>query len=41
MIKQGAQGTGCTSGILKAKDPYAMVEEMLSSLRRAWDELHY
>ena len=40
MIKLGAQATGSTSGIIKAKDPYAMVEEMLFSLRKAWDELH-
>ena len=39
-IKLGAQATGSTSGILKAADPYAMVEEMLFNLRRAWDELH-
>ena len=32
--------TGSTSGILQAADPYAMVEEMLFNLRRAWDELH-
>lgn len=40
MIKLGAQATGSTSGIIKAKDPYAMVEEMLFNLRKAWDELH-
>lgn len=39
-IKLGAQATGSTSGIIKAADPYAMVEEMLFNLRRAWDELH-
>ena len=39
-IKLGAEATGSTSGIIKAKDPYAMVEEMLYNLRRAWDELH-
>ena len=39
-IKQGAMATGSTSGILKATDPAAMVEEMISSLRRAWDEIH-
>ena len=39
-IKLGAQATGSTSGILKAKDPYAMVEEMIYNLRKAWDELH-
>ncbi len=37
-IKLGAQATGSTSGILKAADPYAMVEEMLYNLRKAWDE---
>lgn len=40
VIKLGAQATGSTSGIIKAKDPYEMVEEMLYSLRKAWDELH-
>ena len=39
-IKLGAMATGSTSGIIRAQDPYAMVEEMLSNLRRAWDELH-
>ena len=39
-IKLGAQATGSTSGIIKAQDPNAMVEEMLYSLRKAWDELH-
>ena len=39
-IKLGAQATGSTSGIIKAADPEAMVEEMISALRRAWDELH-
>ncbi len=37
-IKLGALATGSTSGILKAADPYAMVEEMLYNLRKAWDE---
>ncbi|MHB1454157.1 MAG: triose-phosphate isomerase [Saccharofermentanales bacterium] len=40
MIIAGAQATGSTSGIIKAADPYAMVEEMLFSLRSAWDKLH-
>ncbi|MDP4132673.1 MAG: triose-phosphate isomerase [Bacillota bacterium] len=39
-IKLGAMATGSTSGVIKAKDPYAMVEEMIYSLRKAWDELH-
>ena len=40
VIKLGAMATGSTSGIIKAADPAAMVEEMLFNLRRAWDELH-
>ena len=39
-IKLGAMATGSTSGIIKASDPAAMVEEMLYNLRKAWDELH-
>ncbi len=39
-IKLGAQATGSTSGIIKADDPYAMVEEMIFNLRVAWDELY-
>ena len=39
-IKLGAQATGSTSGIIKAADPYAMVEEMLFNLRKAWDEMN-
>lgn len=40
VIKAGAFATGSTSGIIKADDPYAMTEEMLFNLRKAWDELH-
>ncbi len=40
VIKAGAMATGSTSGIIKAKDPYAMVEEMIYSLRKAWDEIN-
>lgn len=39
-IRLGAQATGSTSGIIKSADPYAMVEEMIYYLRKAWDELH-
>jgi len=39
-IALGAEATGSTSGIIKAADPYAMVEEMLFNLRKAWDDLH-
>ena len=30
--------TGSTSGIIKAPDPVAMAEEMISAVRRAWNE---
>jgi triosephosphate isomerase len=39
VIAGGAQGTGSTSGIVLAKDPFAMLEEMISSVRAAWDTL--
>ncbi|MDR3577143.1 MAG: triose-phosphate isomerase [Anaerolineaceae bacterium] len=40
IIKLGAQAAGSTCGIIKAADPFAMVEEMISSVRKAWDETH-
>ena len=40
IISLGAQATGSTSGIIKAKDPFAMLEEMILSVRKAWNETH-
>ena len=40
IIAAGAQGTGSTSGIIKAPDPFAMLEEMIRSVRQAWDNTH-
>lgn len=40
VIKAGANATGTTSGIMKAKDPEAMLEEMIKAVRTAWDEVH-
>ena len=40
VMMAGAEATGCTSGIIKAEDPSAMVEEMICALRTAWDEAH-
>lgn len=37
-IMAGADATGSSSGIAKAADPGAMVWEMLSALRQAWDD---
>jgi len=34
----GAEGTGSTSGILKAKDPYRVMEEMIFALKDAWQK---
>lgn len=39
-IIAGADATGSSSGVAKAKDRAAMVDEMISAVRRAWDE-HY
>lgn len=40
VIKAGADATGTTSGIMKADDPEAMLEEMISAVRAAWDKTH-
>lgn len=40
VILLGAEGTGCTSGILKSEDPIRKTEEMIQALREAWVEKH-
>lgn len=40
VIKAGADATGTTSGIMKAEDPEAMLDEMIKAVRMAWDEVH-
>lgn len=40
VIAAGAQGTGSTSGIILAQNPFAMLEEMISAVRAAWDKTH-
>ena len=40
VILAGAEATGTTSGIMKASDPEAMLEEMIHAVRSAWDEVH-
>ena len=37
-IMLGADGVGAASGIVCASDPLAMVEEMVSSVRRAYED---
>jgi len=39
-IKAGADATGSSSGVAKAADRAAMVDEMISAARKAWDERH-
>jgi triosephosphate isomerase len=40
IVISGAQGTGSTSGIIKARDPQKMLEEMISCVREAWNKTH-
>jgi len=40
IIKAGSQAAGSTSGIIKAHDPFAMLEEMIRAEREAWDQTH-
>jgi triosephosphate isomerase (TIM) len=40
IISAGSQAAGSTSGIIKASDPYAMLEEMILAVRTAWDDIH-
>ena len=37
VIRLGAEATGSTSGILKALDPVATMENMVAAMKRAWD----
>lgn len=38
VIFGGAEATGTSSGVIKAQDRAAMVDEMISSVRKAWDD---
>ena len=40
VISSGASATGTSSGVVKAADRAAMVDEMISAVRRAWDDAH-
>ncbi|MBQ2840206.1 MAG: triose-phosphate isomerase [Oscillospiraceae bacterium] len=39
-IIAGADATGSSSGVAKAEDRPAMVDEMIAACRKAWDEKH-
>ncbi len=38
VIYAGAEATGSSSGVVKAKDRAAMVDEMIHAVRKAWDD---
>lgn len=38
VIFAGAEATGSSSGVVKAKDRAAMVDEMIHAVRQAWDD---
>ena len=40
MVRLGLDGTGSSSGILKADDPVRVMREMLEALADAWEDLH-
>jgi triosephosphate isomerase len=40
IVKWGAQATGSTSGVILAEDPFKRLEEMISAMHIAWDEVH-
>lgn len=40
VIRAGADATGTTSGIMKAADPEAMLDEMIAAVRKAWNEVY-
>ena len=40
IIAAGADATGSSSGVAKAADRAAMVDEMIGAVRRAWSERH-
>ncbi len=40
IIAAGSQAAGSTTGILKASNPFAMLEEMIRAARAAWNQTH-
>ena len=40
IVKAGSPASGCSSAIAKAENPLRLAEEMIASVRRAWDEIH-
>lgn len=40
IVGLGAEGTGCTSAIVRAADPLRSMTEMIKTLRESWDAIH-
>ena len=40
IVKNGAEATGSSSGVVTARDPHRMLEEMIRAMRTAWDEIY-
>jgi triosephosphate isomerase len=40
IVSMGAEATGCTSAVIKAENPVAMLEAMIKAMREAWDKAH-
>lgn len=40
LVQMGAQAVGSTSGVLKADNPIAKLEEMIKALRQSWDQIN-
>ena len=40
LVRLGAEAVGSTSGVIKADDPVARLDEMIKALRQTWDEVN-
>lgn len=40
IVTMGAEATGSTSAIIKAENPCKVLEDMIRSMREAWDKVH-
>lgn len=40
IVREGAEATGSTSGIIKAENPIQKMDEMIKALKETWNELH-
>lgn len=40
IIMMGAEATGCTSGIIRSKNPIEKMDEMISFMRKGWNDFN-